>query len=231
VVPKVRSELEKYPRPSVAVDVALLTVVPGTRADQLSVLVHRRSEGVGAGQWALPGRFLRPNETLEQAALVALREKVGVQGQRPRQLRVFDEQGRDDRGWVLSVAHVDLVPFDWLPPELRSDCRVAPLVGEAVQAQLPGNERLFFDHDDIVRTAVAAIRDDYRWKPDPSRLLGDAFTLYDLRRLHEAVLGETVPQKDTFRRRMAPQLDALDELEPGRVGRPAKLYRRRPEGS
>ena len=219
------SELAKYPRPSVAVDVALLTVVEGARSDQLHVLVHRRGEGAGEGQWALPGRFLRPeDENLEQTARVALREKVGVEGRRPRQLRVFDKPGRDDRGWVLSVAHVDLALSKQLPARLESGCLLAPLLGEPVLAQLAGNERLFLDHDEIVRAAVEKVRRDYELMPDPYRLLGGEFTLYQLHRLHQAVLGPHAPKKDAFRRQMKRHVAPSEKPAPRAVGKPAQLY-------
>ena len=122
---------------------------------------------------------------------------------------------------------MDLVPVDRLPSPLGPDCLLAPLVGEPVRAKLPpGHHGLFFDHNEIVQTAVDAIRNDYQLKPDPYRLLGDEFTLYDLRRLHEAVLGPSVPKKDTFRRLMAPQLEPTGRRRRGTVGAPALLFQR-----
>src|SRR5437763_13630175 len=99
------SDLAQWPRPSVAVDVALLTVRP---PGELAVLVHRRADGYGKGKWSLPGTFIHEGETLQEAALRALRGKVGVRGEHPEQLPVFDAIGRDDRGRVLSVAPADL---------------------------------------------------------------------------------------------------------------------------
>jgi 8-oxo-dGTP diphosphatase len=74
---------EDYPRPSVAVDAAVLTVPPG--ADALHVLLVRREGSHRKGAWALPGTFLHPGETLADAVLRALRTKAGVEGLAPRQ--------------------------------------------------------------------------------------------------------------------------------------------------
>ena len=63
---------------------------------------------------ALPGTFLRVGETLADAVDRSLRKKANVRGLRPRQLHVFDDPHRDYRGWVLSVAHVDVVRPDQL---------------------------------------------------------------------------------------------------------------------
>jgi 8-oxo-dGTP diphosphatase len=209
--------LADYPRPSLAVDVALLTVVDGA----LAVLVYKPDEGFAAGKWALPGTFVRPDELLSDAALRALREKVGVVGESPRQLRAFDALDRDERGRVVSVAHVDLVPSARL-----EGADLMPIEGS--RAVLAGRQRrLPFDHDEIVAEAVGWARDAYRENPDPSWLLGEEFTLYHLRKLHQAVLGPTEDLlKDTFRRKMEPLLKETGRMLTGSVGKPAMLYRR-----
>ena len=77
--------LADYPRPSVAVDTALLTLDPGL---ELVVLQVRRANGAG---WALPGTFLHEGERLADAVDRSLRVKAGVRGLHPRQLHVFDD--------------------------------------------------------------------------------------------------------------------------------------------
>ena len=119
--------LADYPRPSVAVDAALLTVVPGE--DCLSVLQVQRAEGPGGNPpagWGLPGTFLHEGELLLDAVQRCLREKAGVDGTRPRQLHVFDKPDRDDRGWVLSVAHMDVVRPELLDGRIEEKTRIVP---------------------------------------------------------------------------------------------------------
>ncbi|MGY1601657.1 NUDIX hydrolase [Geodermatophilus sp. SYSU D00815] len=217
--------LQDYPRPSVAVDTAVLTVGPdGT----LDVLLVRRDSAYRTQAEALPGTFLHAGERLSDAAARALDEKVGLRGSfTPRQLHVFDDLERDDRGWVLSVAHVLVLPFRRIAPTLegrRDDVRLRP----AREARgLP------FDHDAIVRMAVRRVRALYRDRPDPKGLLPQPFTMRELRRLHAAVAGVPVEElkPDTFRRRMEPQLDGTGRTTERAVGRPATLYRRRPARS
>ncbi|MBW0119076.1 NUDIX hydrolase [Pseudonocardia abyssalis] len=193
--------LADYPHPSVAVDVALLTVAD----DQLCVLLHQGR--------SLPGTFLRVEETLRDAALRVLREKAGVTGEEPRQLAVFDDPARDDRGRVLSVAHVDLVPAARLTGALTPVDALPPLA---------------FDHAAIVDAAAAWARDAHRDRPDPRGLLDEEFTLLELQRLHEAVRGGPLP-KDTFRRRMQEHLIDTGTLSRGTVGKPARVFRRAPQ--
>ena len=207
--------LADYPRPSVAVDAALLTVLPGE--DCLSVLQVQRAEGPDGDPppgWGLPGTFLHEGELLLDAVQRCLREKAGVDGTRPRQLHVFDKPDRDDRGWVLSVAHMDVVRPELLDGRLRQKTRIVPADNAGV---LP------YDHTEIIRRAAATIRGSYELAPDPERLLAGPFTILQLRLLHEAVVGRPF-QRDTFRRLMEPQLAGTGKTTAGAAGQ-AELFR------
>lgn len=202
--------LADYPRPSVAVDTAVLTL----DADRgLVVLEVRRPRQPG---WALPGTFLHEGELLADAVDRSLRDKANVRGLHPRQLHVFDDRHRDDRGWVLSVAHVDVVRLEQLESRFPDSTRLVPI-------RAPG--RLPYDHADIITLAVEHIRSRYSDRPDPDGLLGDEFTLRELRIAHEAVVGRAL-QRDTFRRAMEPHLVPTGATTAGTRGRPAELFRR-----
>lgn len=210
-----------YPRPSVAVDTAVLTVAGG----DVCVLLVRREEDHQHGRWALPGTFLREREALAGAVLRSLREKAGISGRVPRQLQVFDEPGRDDRGWVLSVAHVDVVPVAALEDALKSDgVRLASVTGEPeLIAGLP------YGHAEIVAKAVEWLQGAYAEAPDPGELLDEPFTLKELRELHEAVAAAPL-MRDTFRRFMEPKLRGTGQMSDGTRGRPSRLWVRRHSG-
>jgi len=222
------TDLTSFPRPSVAVDVAVMTA---RREGTLGVLLHRRS-GDKAGEWALPGRFLRERERLSHAVAKTLSEKCGLPdrslaGAGPRQLHVFDDPHRDDRGWVLSVAHMLALPYAELGQAVasRTDVRIVPIDDGTLH--LPDRQRrLPYGQDEIVQRAVEELRWLYEQGPDPEGLLGsDAFTLSELRDVHAAVLGEPW-QIDTFRRRMQPLLLETGEQTAGGPGRPAALFRK-----
>lgn len=213
--------LEDYPRPSVAVDSALLTIVHA----ELCVLLVLDPDADPATAWRLPGTFLHTGETLADAVARSLRDKAGVEGLRPEQLHVFDDPRRDDRGWVLSVAHFDVVRADQVP--VRAGNRLVPV------AEVPD---LPFDHGAIIGFAVTALRDRYRSAPDPFALVDavepdGSFTLRELRMAHEAVAGHRLPP-DSFRRTMRSLLDETGRMSIGRRGKPAELYlRHRQSGS
>ena len=204
--------LDDYPRPSVATDTAVLTLSSG-RLCVLLTLTNDAARG-GTPEWRLPGTFLHPGERLADAVRRSLREKAGIAGLEPRQLLVFDDPARDDRGWVLSVAHYDVVRDERMPASDR--IRVV-----AVDA-LPVLE---YDHAKIVASAVEALRAPYRRGPDPAGLLEEPFTMRRLRHVHEGVAGERL-LPDTFRRSMLAGLEATGDLFSEGRGRPAELYRR-----
>lgn len=205
-----------YPRPIVAVDTALLTW-DHTRG--LVVVVMLRDD---VGKWALPGTFVREGETLARAVARCLRDKLGVEGVRPRQLHVFDDPNRDDRGdWVISVAHVAVVR----PEQLHALGSGA--AGETRLAPVDRPGELAWDHPEMVRRAKNEVRERYATHPDPDRLLGPRFTLRDLRRVHEAVAGAPFG-RDKFRRDMEDKVEGTGLIEEtGSRGRPAELYRRK----
>ena len=193
--------LTDYPRPSVAVDTAVLTVKDGG----LCIALVQNQTG-----WRLPGTFVHERETLAEAVLRSLRDKAHIEGLRPRQLHVFDAPDRDNRGWVMSVAHLVVVP----------EASVAH-VNLTPVAEVQG---VVYDHRQIIEMAVDTLRTSYRAFADPERLLGPEFTLLELLRLHSAIAGERLG-KDTFRRHMLGQLVETDAHQQGVVGKPAKVFR------
>ncbi len=126
------------------------------------------------------------------------------------------------------MAHVDLVPEHRLVP--GEQALAVPVDPRTRNPVIPdGQRRLPYEHDRIVRHAVLWARSRYEDRADSDRLLGETFTLYELRRLHEAVLGREL-QKDNFRRALRDQVVGLGEVDArgGTVGKPAELHRRAP---
>lgn len=215
-------QLTDYPRPTVAVDVAVLSVAPATDRSpgQLVALLLERSESP-LGH-VLAGRFIRERQTIQDTVGAILVDKLHLSpslgGARPRLLRVFDDPDRDERGWVMSIGHMIALPWDYVA---RANGEWVPINS---RGRLARARTLLFDHPTILAEAVESMRDRYETEPDPDRLLTGPFTLLELRRLHEAVLGAEI-RKDTFSRRMRGQLEETDEVPDVRpVGRPAQYY-------
>jgi 8-oxo-dGTP diphosphatase len=223
----------RFERPSVAVDVALVSASDGA----LHTLVVRRGEHPEKGKWALPGAFVGMDEPLEAAAARALATKSGLEGLFVEQLYTFGEPGRDPRTRVISVAYFALVDFGRFAAAARATNEVAvgriavPWEGEtggAVElldgegAALP----LAFDHGEILGMAVKRLRGKLDYTPIGFQLLAASFTLLELQRVHETILGRPL-NKDSFRRRMlsSGMLEATGERQAEVDHRPAERYR------
>jgi 8-oxo-dGTP diphosphatase len=225
----------EFERPSVAVDVVVLTADKGG----LRVAVYPRKEHPARGKYALPGGFVRIEESLDQAAKRLLASKAGLEGIFLEQLYTFGSPRRDPRCRIITVAYYALIS----PRRLEDVARDAthhgavvgavnvPWVGEVggpVEVLDSSGEALplAFDHADILGMAVKRIRGKLDYTPIGMQLLPEEFTLRALQDVHEAVRGETV-NKDSFRRRMLATglLEASGERERDVEHRPAELYR------
>jgi 8-oxo-dGTP diphosphatase len=228
-------DASRYPRPSVAVDVVLLTVRDG----ELRTLVARRSDPPAKGRWALPGGFVGLDESVDATAARVLATKVGLSDVFIEQLYTFGSPGRDPRTRVISVAYYALVEPTLLERAIAArpaaDLRLARLAvawpgeqGGPVEAldergrDLP----LAFDHAEIVGTAVKRIRGKLDYAPIGFELLPLTFSLRDLRLVHEAIVGRRL-NKDSFRRRILDRgLVVATGSRAVDVGhRPPELYR------
>ena len=232
--PAERDFLEAYDpsafdRPSVAVDVVLLTATEGS----LRVLTVRRTEHPARGVASLPGGFVRMDESLDAAAERVIFEKAGLRDVFVEQLYTFGAVHRDPRTRVISVAYYALVdPARLLDGADRRILRVhTPWEGEAGgPAHALDDEGaptpLAFDHDDILGMAVQRIRGKLDYSPIGFQLLPATFTLRRLQLVHETILGRGL-NKDAFRRRMLATglLGPTGEREREVGHRPAELYR------
>ncbi len=223
----------EFERPSVTVDVVLLTVREGA----LFTLVVRRADHPFKGQWTLPGGFVQITEPLEAAATRILRSKCSLDRVFLEQLGTFGDPDRDPRTRVISVAYYALVDGRKFEKAFAraGDVTVGkvsvPWEGETGgPAYLADAEdqpmALGFDHEEILGVAVKRIRGKLDYTPIGFQLLPERFTLLELQAVHETVLGRKL-NKDSFRRRMlaSEELVATGEMQSGVDHRPAELYR------
>lgn len=225
---------EAFEHPYLTVDVALVTAQAGA----LSALLVRRSANPFKGAWAVPGGFVRLEESLDDAADRVLHDKADIGKVYLEQLYTFGAVDRDPRRRVVTVAYYALVPADRLAAaglpagEEGSLSRLyVPWEGETGgpvealdDAGTPRN--LAFDHDEILGMAVKRLRGKLNYAPVGFQLLPETFSLLDLQRIHQTILGRPL-NKDSFRRRMlaSNQLVATGERAHGVGFRPPELYR------
>ncbi|MCW2961764.1 MAG: hydrolase [Thermoleophilia bacterium] len=184
-------------RPTVAVDVVLLTAIEG----ELRVLVARRQEVPYLDRWALPGVIVRAREALHEAATRALHDKMGLPATELQQLHAFGEADRDPRSRVISVAYFALVPAETLLGSLRqtSERVLAKVIvpwsgvsGGTVEVRHPEGDvlELAFDHADIIGKAVQRVRRRLTGHAIGIVDLLDEFPAGELESIHAAILGE-----------------------------------------
>lgn len=222
-----------FERPSVAVDLILMSVVDGAPA----VLLVRRDQHPSAGRWALPGGFVGIGESLDEAAHRILTEKAGMSDAYVEQLYTFGAVDRDPRMRIISVAYFALLPADHFAAALKS---VRGLLLAQLTVPWPGEEggpieaytrdgdalALAFDHGAMLSLAIRRLRGKLDYSGIAFALLPERFTLRALQDIYEAIL-DTKLNKPAFRRRMLDRgwLYATGERETGASFRPAELYR------
>src|SRR5436853_7812402 len=106
----------KYDRPSVTVDVVMMSL----RRRDLQVLLIKRRSWPYEGMWAIPGGFVNIDESLETAAKRELQEETGVQDVDLEQLYTFGDPGRDPRTRVINVVYFALLVSERLQVEAAS---------------------------------------------------------------------------------------------------------------
>jgi 8-oxo-dGTP diphosphatase len=206
----------QYPRAALTVD----CVVFGFGETELKVLFIERGLEPFKGHWALPGGFVRVDETVDDAARRELVEETGLTNVFLEQLYTFGELQRDPRERVVSVAYYALVKL--------SDHRAKAATDAAKAKWFPVSKppRLAFDHADILRTALGRLQGKVRYQPIGFELLPQKFTLSQLQHLYEAVL-ETELDKRNFRKKVLSFGLLLPLTETQMLGRhrPAQLFR------
>lgn len=204
-----------YIQPAVTADTALFSV----RGGELVALTVRRGREPFAGWWALPGDYIRAEETLDDCAVRALAAQTGLDAIYLEQLYTFASHYPGRWGRVFNVAYFALVPFAGVAP--RRDESIA---WQAL-SRLP---RLAFNHEDILASARRRLAAKVEYSTVALGLLPGVFTLADVQAVYEAIRGERLDKRN-FRR----SLLALNHLEPtgekrqNGAHRPARLYRLR----
>ena len=205
----------EYPRPALAVD----SVVFGLDATDLKVLLIQRALEP-KHLWALPGGFVHMDETLEVAARREIEEEAGITDAFLEQLYTFGEVERDPRGRVVTVAYYALVKLG--DHKIRAATDAEGVAWFALD-HLP---TLAFDHRHIIEVAHQRLQGKVRYAPIGFELLPPRFTLTQLQRLYEIILG-TELDKRNFRKKLL-SMDLVvetDEVEQNVRHRAARLYR------
>lgn len=217
-----KSEILSFERPLTTVDVVLFTVLK----DRLQVLLVKRPEGLEEpfpNFWALPGGFIdvTRDASLEDCARRKLLDKTGVNSPYLEQLGSWGGQSRDPRGWSATHAYFALLPAAAVQLDQGAE---KPAKWHAVDDWSP-RKRLAFDHADILRTALERLRSKVKYTSLPAFLLPEPFTLPQLQRMYEAVLGRAIDKSGFRTRALSADFLSEDGLLDFGAKRPAMAYR------
>jgi 8-oxo-dGTP diphosphatase len=208
--------------------IAFDSVVFGFSGDTLKILIIKYHN---TGLYALPGGFVHQNENLNDAVKRGLKERTGLNDVFLEQFYTFGNVERyqpqimqtilsannvvvEPSSWLLdrfiSVAYYALINYkDVVPkPDVLSDsCEWYPI------DQLPS---LMLDHPIIVEKAIQTLRENLFRKLESVNLLPSLFTMKDLQRVYEAILGEKL-HRGTFQRKIL-SLNILERHEKQYLG-------------
>ncbi len=209
--------------PAAPVELRVDLVIFTLRGQALQVLLRKRSEPPFQGRWEIPGLPLRPEESLEACMTRVLKGTTGLEECFAEQLYTYGDPARYPGRRVVSCVYYALIPAG------AGDGAHAPWADGLAWHAMQSLPQLAFDHRPILEYALRRLRYKLEYSAVGFELVPAEFTLSELQQAYEIVLGERLDKRN-FRRR----LHAAGVIEPtGRFrsgeGRPARLYRFRPD--
>lgn len=193
-------------------------VIFGFDGKKINILLVRRGIEPYKDHWALPGGFMKMNETATEGAKRELEEETGLKDAYIRQFHTFTKPGRDPRERVITIAYYALVRMQ----EVKGGDDAA----EARWFDIDNLPSLAFDHDKILREAQRELRKQIHFEPIGFELLPEEFTMKSLQQLYEAILDIHFDRRN-FHKKMI-HLGILNQVESKTdkksVGRDAFLY-------
>ncbi len=216
--------------------ISLDCVVFGFHDNQLKVLLIRRKY---TKEWALPGGFVKEDESIEVAATRVLQERTGLDDIFLKQFNVFSEPGRANRNptvtdLVGSVANPDLewfnqrfisVGFYALVDFSKAEPTPDSISDLCIWKNLNEISSLILDHNQILNKALETLRLQLNYQPLGYNLLPDRFTMPELQKLYETILAKELDRRN-FQRRILSYgiLNKLEERKTGGAHKAPFLY-------
>jgi 8-oxo-dGTP diphosphatase len=194
-------------------------IIFGFNGSSLQVLIGRRQMEPGRGEWSLYGGFVGPDEDLEDAANRVILNLTGMKGLYIRQVGAFGRIDRDPGERVVSVAYCALINVKDYDDTIRRQYGLEWVT-------LDNLPHLYSDHNQMIINAIKQIRRRINNEPLSFHLLPQYFTLTQLQRVFEAVMGEELDKRN-FRKRIKDIdfIEKTDLIDKVSSKRGAALYR------
>ena len=181
-----KENIHQYEKPSVTVDIVIFTI----QENDLKVLLVKRGIEPFKGEWAIPGGFVRINESLEDAAMRELKEETGVKDVYLEQLYTFGEPKRDPRGRVITVDYMALINSENMKLKATTD------VSEAQWFSVKKFPHLAFDHKKILDYSLLRLRWKFEYTTVAFSLLSKEFTIGQIQEIYEIVFGRKFDKRN-----------------------------------
>lgn len=179
-------------------------IVFGFEEGNLKILLGKRQMDPGRGEWSLYGGFVNEYEDLEEAANRTILELTGMTKLYMRQVGAFGAIDRDPGERVISIAYCALIDVKDYDDNLRQQHGLEWVALNEVPS-------LYSDHNLMVSNALAQIRRRINTEPIVFNLLPELFTLTQLQRVYEAILGLSIDKRN-FRKRVK-QIEFIEKTE------------------
>lgn len=210
----------QFDRPSVAVDLLILTANQG----EIEVLLVKRKEHPFKDYYALPGVFVKIDESLDDAVKRGLQEETGLSNIYMEQLYTWGRVDRDPRMRIISVSYIALVPKSKVNPVACQ--RVSEIQWQKVSLENIESlkEKLAFDHAEMIKYALNRLKNKVEYTPVAFHMIDEEFTLPYLQTVYEALLGKKI-FKANFRKKIQDFVVETGNKTEGDAHRPSKYYR------
>lgn len=202
------------------IKVAVDAVVFGYSNNELQILLIQPKSGVYDNKWALPGGFVKDDESLDEAVERELEEETGVTANYLEQLYTFGAVDRDKRGRNVAIAYLALInPENYT---LKADTDVKDARWFAI-TDLP---KLAYDHSDILQKGKDRLKAKINYQPIGFELLDNEFPFSDLENLYQTILNKKIDRRNFRKKIMSFEiLKETKKMYKSGSGRPAKLFK------
>ncbi|UBM60153.1 NUDIX hydrolase [Marinilongibacter aquaticus] len=203
--------------------VALDSIIFGFDGQKLRLLLVKRGIEIKPGVWSLMGGWLKPQESLDEAAERIVSDLTGLQNIYLEQLTAFGRPNRDPIERTVAITYFALINVDDY-----STFEIAK--HQAAWFDLDALPELLFDHKEMVDNAVARLRNKAAFHPVGFELLPEKFTIPQLQKLYEAIFNTEFDKRNFSRRILSSGLlIKLEEKQKGFSKKGAFLYKLNPQ--
>ncbi len=212
--------------PHISVD----TVIFGFNGDRLKVLLLKMKF---TPQWFLPGGYMKKDENLHTAAIRILREKTQLDDIFLQEFAVFSDLNRSEEAFkdfadnlwhkqrFISVGYYALVNYKNV--SLKAD-HLSESCNWIFWDDLEKMD-IAMDHKKIIETALLTLRKQISYQPIGLNLLPEKFTLSELQKLYEVILGRPLNRGNFYRKiKNIGILQKLNEQRKGGAHKAPDLY-------